>query len=70
MKPNQFLENRFICFLKMHCIWCTTCLLGVAFVVLYIVLIAIGKMEILDTFPHLQDNIKLIRKMKVGITQN
>ena len=26
------------------------------------VLIAIGKMEILATFPHLQDDIKVIRK--------
>ena len=34
----------------MHCTWCTPCL------------IAIGKMEILATLPHLQDDIKVIRR--------
>ena len=41
----------------MHCTWCTPCLVGVAFVP-----IAIGKMEILATFPHFQDEKELIRR--------
>ena len=34
------------------------------------VLIAIGKIEILATFLHLQDDKKSPEEMKVGITQN
>ena len=47
------------------------CLVGVAFIVLYLLLlIAIGKMEILTTFPLLQDEIWVSDDMKVGIAQN